>query len=187
MAMIKCAECKKRVSDKAVQCPKCGAASEAMLKKPKTNWFAFALLGGFVILFVPAIIVSPATEGATGNKNSIQDGSADGDRFRLIAVRSDPGARYWVTSEMAVPNDPIAVISTKRHGPSGESHNMRIYNCDTREVAYLRDEQASHEVLMKSPNYEFDELQWAPLFRGSIAWEIAKHACRVRWSGNRSF
>lgn len=183
MAMIKCAECKKRVSDTAPQCPKCGATPDAMLKKQKTNWVNILLFGGFLAIVTVAAVNTPNTRGVGGDEQFVQVESGDADHFRSISVRSDTRARYWITSEMAAPTDPIALISTKRVGPSGESHNMRIYNCDSSEVAYIRDEQDSYEALMASPNYKFDELQWGPLIRGSIAWEIAIHACRVRLAG----
>lgn len=58
MALIKCKECGKEISDQATTCPNCGAKTETANKKQEQNtYFIFAIIS--MIITVIAFFINP--------------------------------------------------------------------------------------------------------------------------------
>lgn len=89
MAMVRCAECKKRVSAKALQCPHCGAPQEAMLAKSKTNWVGFLVFSlGFGLLGYVGLAVNSVTLAEDG-LGFLVDTTRDASQYRRYVTDSD--------------------------------------------------------------------------------------------------
>lgn len=55
MALIKCSECGKEISDKAKVCPNCGAKTNFAYKKSKDNKLTILVAIGFIIILVSLV------------------------------------------------------------------------------------------------------------------------------------
>lgn len=55
MALIKCSECGKEISDKAKVCPNCGSKTNFAHKKSKDNKLTILVVIGFIIILVSLV------------------------------------------------------------------------------------------------------------------------------------
>ena len=55
MALIKCSECGKEISDKATTCPNCGSPTVSFEKAKEENTQAIAFIGGIAVLIACAV------------------------------------------------------------------------------------------------------------------------------------
>lgn len=114
MALVKCWECSKEISDSAANCPHCGAAQHRgeVSSKPKSGgWWKWAIglpVGGFALLMViGAMNSNPEKTQARRAYETCMAESASADRARsstssFVAstcerMRADFVAKYGVT------------------------------------------------------------------------------------------
>lgn len=68
-----------------------------------------------------------------------------------VAVRTDPGASYWIISKAKMPNGNLEVV-TRRKGRSGESYSRREVDCKAGTVRYLGEGDTLADAQATSPN-----------------------------------
>lgn len=88
-----------------------------------------------------------------------------------LPVPSDAKAHYFVLDRDTKGTE--RKITTKRVGPSGTSYAQRLVNCSAGTVKYLGDGETLAAMKASKP-----DANMGPLVQGSIAYYVAKAACK---------
>jgi hypothetical protein len=122
MALVRCKECRTKVSTSATACPKCGATGEAIAPQKKSPMAVIIVLVSIVVLVMIGVINGADTSG-----------SASTDRI----VQIDPAAEL----EAALRDDPsrwLELLATYQP----ERHNELIENLEERTEVLLAEVRA---------------------------------------------
>lgn len=198
MALIKCSECGREISDKATACPLCGIPmnggsgffnkTQAPAKKESNG--CLQLVGVGFLLFIVISVINGFNSGYETESNKIATEA-------IPDISPTPDEKSWKN----VPEKPLGYIppigdkipsrdsatytlmdikfkgknvfiTTQRDGKSGRSYSTREIKCPGKQARYLATGDTMEEFKASNMKQSFSES-----YSDSIQGEIASYAC----------
>lgn len=139
MALIKCKECSKEISDECKNCPNCGVKTEkTKLKSKKIKFYASILIAIVLILTISVIFLLKPTK---ANKTESIDGSKL-NKDELYELFKEEGYSIRITTYSDTPSTTYVVLENKTEGITVQ----RIYNKYVGNLMTFDDDSVNDEM-----------------------------------------